>query len=424
MEITITLSKNIILPNDFHENAEKILSYGIDIHNNIEKMALLKSQKDKIEIIEKDYNNKLTQLELKIKDYESLLKKDKSIETEQINAFIEKGRTQRETEIDYLKKELKEKDEKISSLIEIRNKREIEDLNIRVSNILTELQSFNNYVGVSTAQKGSVGENLIHNYLSQNFSNYNIIDTSKNNASMSDLFMKSYDEKYNILVEVKNVNILSPTDKAKFINDIEVSAKNGKINGAILYSLNETNINSKHFNIVYHFGIPTLYISNVKNNIEMIKYGIFVIEELILRNKFYNENNDTTELNDDFIKMIDNVNKYLHCEIDLLEKDRKMIINLENQYKERFKRSNAQISVIKNMVDKYNVDCAISINNNCEDDFVNNLLQKIINSGVKEQISQTSLNKIGIKSCDIIKAGGVKEIKALLKSFDGIRIDD
>ena len=89
---------------------------------------------------------------------------------------------------------------------------------------------------------------------------------------MSDLFMTSNDGKYQILVEVKNVTTLSPTDKSKFINDIEISSKNGKINGAILYSMNNANINSRYFNIAYHFGIPTLYISNVKNNVEMIKY--------------------------------------------------------------------------------------------------------------------------------------------------------
>ena len=32
---------------------------------------------------------------------------------------------------------------------------------------------------------------------------------------------------------------------SKFINDIEISGKNGKINGAILYSMNNANINSR-----------------------------------------------------------------------------------------------------------------------------------------------------------------------------------
>ena len=420
MEVTILCKKEITLPSNFEDHGERILQYGIDVYNNIEKLALLQSQKEKFENLEKEYNRKIENYELKIKEFETNLKKEKSFETEQINNFIEKGRIQRESEINYLKNELKEKDEKLRELIQKRNEKDLEELNNRVASILGELQSFNTYVGVSTAQKGSVGENIVFNYLSQNFSQYNVIDTSKNNASMSDLFMSSYDGKYNILVEVKNVNALSSNDKSKFINDIEISGKNGKINGAILYSMNNANINSRLLNISYHYGIPTLYISNVKNNMEMIKYGIFVMEELVLRNKFYNENSEKSELNDDFIKMIDSMNKYLNYEVEMLEKDRKMIIMLENQYKERFKKSSEQMGMIKNMVEKYNVDISfVQEKEKSVDDtqFIDNLLQKIINSGLKENISQATLTKIGIKSCDILKAGGVKEIKSLLKSF-------
>ncbi len=418
MEVSILCKKPITLPPNFEEHGERILQYGIDVYNNIEKLALLQSQKEKFESLEKEYNSKIENYESKIKEFEANLKKEKSFETEQINSFIEKGRAQRESEINYLKNELKEKDDKLRELIQKRNEKDLEELNNRVSSILGELQSFNTYVGVSTAQKGSVGENIVFNYLSQNFSQYNVIDTSKNNASMSDLFMSSYDGKYNILVEVKNVNALSSNDKSKFINDIEISGKNGKINGAILYSMNNVNINSRPFNILYHYGIPTLYISNVKNNMEMIKYGIFVMEELVLRNKFYNENSEKSELNDDFIKMIDSMNKYLNYEVEMLEKDRKMIITLENQYKERFKKSSEQMGSIKNMVEKYNVDISFVQDKSVDDSqFIDNLLQKIINSGLKENISQATLTKIGIKSCDILKAGGVKEIKSLLKSF-------
>ncbi len=417
MEIKILCKKEVLLPPYFEEHSERILQYGIDVYNNIEKLALLQSQKEKIENLEKEYNRKIENYESKIKEYEQNIKKEKSLESEQINEFIEKGRAQRESEVSYLKNELKEKDEKLRLLIEKQNEKNIEELNNRVSSILSELQSFNTYVGVSTAQKGSVGEQIVYNYLTQNFSQYNVIDTSKNNASMSDLYMSSNDGKFNILVEVKNVNALSSNDKSKFINDIEISGKNGKINGAILYSMNNANINSRYFNIAYHYGIPTLYISNVKNNVEIIKYGIFVMEELIIRNKFYQENNENNELNNDFIKMIDSMNKYLGIEVEMLEKDRKMIINLENQYKERFKRSSEQMNVIKNMVEKYNVDVALIQEKKEDADFMNNLLQKIIDNGLKDNISQATLTKIGIKSCDILKAGGVKELKSLLKSY-------
>lgn len=427
--ITITISDHIILPENFDTHSEKILQYGIEVHNNIEKIALLKNQSEKIQIIEDEYKEKLSQahnefiqLEEKTKHYESLIKEQKNLESTQINELIEKGRSQRDQEIIYLKNELRTKDEKLITLIESKQNQSIEDLNTKVIGLLQEIQSFNSYVGVSTAQKGSVGENIIFQYLSSYFPNYNVIDTSKNNASMSDLFMSSNDGKYQILVEVKNVAILSPNDKSKFMTDIEISSKNGKINGAILYSLHNANINSRSFNIVYHCGIPTLYISNVKNSIEMIKYGVFVMEELIQKNKYYTENMDNSEEHNDFIKMIDMINKNINYEFEMLEKDRKQIIFFENQYKERFKRTNEQMNYVKNLIEKYNVDVQAGKKQKSDKDdnhetFIQILLSKI-NENNLEDISQSSLSKIGIKGSDINKAGGIKQIKSLLKTFD------
>jgi hypothetical protein len=428
--ITIQISKNTILPDNFDTHSEKILQYGIEVHNNIEKIALLKNQSEKINALEEEYKQKLTkaqneyiQLEDKTKHYESLIKEQKTLENSQINELIEKGRSQRDHEIEYLKNELKSKDDKLITLIESKQNQSIEDLNTKVIGLLQEIQSFNSYVGVSTAQKGSVGENIVFQYLSSHFPNYNVLDTSKNNASMSDLFMTSNDNKYQILVEVKNVAILSPTDKSKFMTDIEISSKNGKINGAILYSLHNANINSRTFNIVYHYGIPTLYISNVKNSVEMIKYGVFVMEELIQKNKYYTENMDNSEEHNDFIKMIDMINKNINYEFEMLEKDRKQIIFFENQYKERFKRTNEQMSYVKNLVEKYNVDVQVGKKQKTEKDDSNNndaivqsILSKITENNVND-ITQMSLQKIGIKGSDISKAGGIKQIKTLLKTF-------
>ncbi len=437
--ITIPLSSDISLPENFDLHAEKILLYGIEVYHNIEKLSILKNQNEKIKLIEDEYTQKLQRakneyitLEEKIKQYEIIIKEQKSLENSQINELIEKGRTQREQEIIYLKEELRTKDEKLIALMNTKQNQSIEELNTKVLGLLQELQSFNSYVGVSTAQKGAVGENIVYQYLSSHFPNYNVLDTSKNNASMSDLFMTSSDGKYQILVEVKNVALLSPVDKAKFINDIEISAKNGKINGAILYSLHNANINSRAFNIVYHYGIPTLYISNVKSSVEMIRYGIFVMEELIQKNKYYCENMDKSEEHADFIKMIDMVNKNINSEFDMLEKDRKQIIFYENQYKERFKRTSDQMNYVKNLVEKYNIDSNGSDGSGREkrqkieeshETIVNNILQKIVESKLpQDQLTQNNLIKIGLKSMDITKAGGIKQIKSLLKTYSSTPI--
>ena len=48
MEIKIICKKEILLPPNFEEDCERILQYGIDFYNNIEKLALLQSQTEKI----------------------------------------------------------------------------------------------------------------------------------------------------------------------------------------------------------------------------------------------------------------------------------------------------------------------------------------------------------------------------------------
>ncbi len=440
---SIQVSDALVLPDDFEEHAEEILQYGIAVYREIGKLATLEGQNRRVEeILEeharkvKSYEAEYTKVQEKVKYYETLLKEQKSLESAQIHDLIEKGRAQRESEILYLKEELRA--QKAASM---------DDLGTKVLGVLAELQSFNTYVGASSAQKGSVGENIVYNYLSQHFSHYDVQNTSKNNASMSDLFMTSHDQKFHILVEVKNVNTLSASDKTKFIHDIEVSSKSGKIDGAILYSLHNTNINSRAFNIVYHYGIPTLYISNVKSNVEMIKYGVFVMEELIQKKGCLMDNADHGEEHADFVKMVDMMNKHLHGELDALEKDRKQIIYYENQYKERFKRTSSQIDYVKGLMEKHKITggsavavagagagavagagAGAEVRMGSEEDheaFLNGLIQKIVDSGITEgNIGQTTLAKIGIKGADISKAGGIKNIRTKVKSKMAINICD
>ena len=60
--ITIQVSDTLILPSNFEENGEKILQYGIEVHNNIEKFSLLKNQEEKIHSIEIEYTQKIDSL--------------------------------------------------------------------------------------------------------------------------------------------------------------------------------------------------------------------------------------------------------------------------------------------------------------------------------------------------------------------------
>ncbi len=413
INIELDVNDDFVLPKNFEEHGEKIIKLGYEVYNNIEKLSLLEHQTMKIVELEKEYEKKMLNYEQKIKYYEIQVKEQKALETQQVSEYIEKGRAQRESELNYLRNQIKEKDEKMVQMIEYQKNSMVEGLNKQMMNVLDELQIFNNYVGASTAQKGSVGESIVYQYICQHFPNYNVQDTSKNNSSMSDLYMVSSDSKYQILVEVKNVNILSPNDKSKFEYDIQMSSKNNKINGAIMYSLNNANINSRSLNIVYHYGVPTLYVSNVKQNMDVIRYGIFIMEELIKKNKYYQEKSEENEIHNDFVKIIDIMNKSLENEYEMMEKDRKQILVMENQYKERYKNVTEQMVQIKNMMDKYNIDLRVKSKENVVEksmeDFRDEILERIVNHNeyMKEQINQNSL----------IKMGGIKEIRSLLKTY-------
>ncbi len=81
------------------------------------------------------------------------------------------------------------------------------------------------------------------------------------------------------------------------------------------------------------------------------------------------------------------------------------------------------MSYVKNIVEKYNVDVQVGKKQKTEKDDSNNndaivqsILTKITENNVND-ITQMSLQKIGIKGSDISKAGGIKQIKTLLKTF-------
>ncbi len=165
----LNVGEDFVLPNNFEENGEKIIRLGTEIYNNMEKLSLLEHQTKKIVELEKEYEKKIEGYEQKIKYYEIQVKESKAMETEQVSEYIEKGRIQREHEINYLKSQLKEKDEKMvqineKMMIMMDNQKNnvLEGLNKQMMSVLDELQVFNNYVGASTAHKGSVGESLIY----------------------------------------------------------------------------------------------------------------------------------------------------------------------------------------------------------------------------------------------------------------------
>lgn len=423
LEVSSTFEVSEILLTD----PERIIRFGLEVHKGIERHSLESVHSAKLQEIDSTYQRKLAALQDKISGYEEQIKHTAQLSREEVTKLIEQGHRQRESEIHFLREELEKSTKRTTDLLRELNKSRDEDLTQNITKVLSEIQSFNSFVGVS-ANRGAVGEVLVYEYLSTHFSNYTVEDTSKNATSMSDLYMTSTDSRFKFLIEVKNVTHLTAVDKRKFDHDIQTTLS--KINGAILFSLTPANISSRHFNIVYQHGVPVIYLSNVRQNPEMIKFGILILEELVSRNRYYQETTAKDDQYEDFVKTINLFNRTVTADLEQLEKDRRHIISLEAQYKERYSTVVKTNDYIREMVEKYSImlnSSAMHTKVKTEqdrqremDELKASVLKKIEDMGLGiSNITQAALTKMGIKPADITRLGGIKQIKEMVKPTTG-----
>lgn len=419
--IEIEVSEGFEIPEGFIENAEKMIQYGYEVYRRMGEIT----ESERVSKLQATFKReeermkyKLEEMQERLRQQEEEMKANRRLTGDEILRYMEEGRRQRDGEVSFLQARLEEQ--------RVQKEGEVSQ---RLVSLMTEIQAYNTYVGASAAQKGSVGEAYVYNYLSQYFPNYDVVDTSKSGTSMSDMYMESKDGKNRILVEVKNVATLTLVDRSKFEYDIQTCGKSGKINGAILYSLNTANINSRWLNIVYHSGIPTIYISNVRGSPEMIRYGIYVMEELIKRNIMYNESRQMDEEHKDFVMTLDQLFRSAEQEVVSLERDRRLLIGLEDQYKERQRRLMGDMDRMRGMMEKYQMDTLreggeVKVVEGKED--VQRRIMEVIRgsmSGVVGELKQKTLTDLGIKASEIVKAGGIREIRSLMKVSRRIEVD-
>lgn len=430
--LKLTVSSTFEVPEILNTHPEMIIRYGLEVHRGIERHSLEAVHSTKLKEIEADYSRKLTALQEKIDLYEDQIKHTSQLSREEVTKLVELGQHQRDSEIQFLREEIKKRDEKMTALIADINKSRHDEMSEKIGTLLTEIQSYNAHIGVA-ANRGAVGEAMVYEYLATHFSNYNIIDTSKNAMSMSDLYMCSMDDRFKILVEVKNVTALSVTDRKKFLLDIETSTRSEKINGAILFSLNPgANINSRSFNIVYEHNIPVIYISNIKNMPEAIKYAVFIMEELIGKNRYYVDSIQKDRQLEDLIKTVQTFHRTINLDLEQLEKTRRFIITLEAQYKEKSQQITQSNEFVKQMVERYSISLGASSTVKTEqdrqkelEDLKTSILKRIEEARLGQiNITQAALTKLGIKPGDITRLGGIRQIKEMAKPIaDSIKIE-
>jgi hypothetical protein len=467
--ISITVSENynnnklneLLLLNDPNIN-ENILNFGTSTYLNQEYIikndnTYLEQIKEKEKIIENlsnqyanEYNVKIRekdkiienlnnaytlQYEDKIKELNQIINKLKNEKITDIEELIDKGK--RMTEHDYEKIlylhnkqniELKEKNDELYNKIDILNRKMMEISKYKDEsnyiNITQNLDVLNNKFSIyfekifkENTAKGSFGENFIQNYLSDKFSNSQIINTSKETACGDITFIF---DNLNLLIESKNVQTLKKDDIDKFYRDIEVRSAKNDINSALLVSLNDTNLVNGHR--IFHFeiknNIPIIMISNVFNNNEFIRMAIMILNNLIKKNMFQNSFDNDEEKVSILIKAINQLFDNIKHQISLLEHDKSLINKLQESYNKREAEIFNTNKIFTELFSKIPNIWKTNDNKDKEKDnekILNDIIDKI-NIKCQEDpnfvISIKNIEGLGFSNSIIKKIGGIRKISS------------
>uniref|UniRef100_A0A6C0I200 Uncharacterized protein n=1 Tax=viral metagenome TaxID=1070528 RepID=A0A6C0I200_9ZZZZ len=292
-------------------------------------------------------------------------------------------------------------------------------------------QKFTSYfdkIFSNNTAKGDYGEDFVQNYLIDKFSGSLIIDTHKETAKGDILFEFN---KLKMLIEIKNVQTVKPTEIEKFYRDIEM--QKDSINSALFISLNDTNImqgkKNIHFEIKYN--IPIFMITNAFNQPENIRLSIIIIEYLIKHQFIFDQMGDVSIPDNSsqlqlLITAINEIYDYVQMQKNTLDCDNTLIQKLQENLK---KRENQIINIdiiINNIFKQYP---QLHISNKKESEKSENEIQKsahmksIIDKILKyltenniikfnySNINNKFLKQISISDNDIRNAKGIKQIQ-------------
>jgi hypothetical protein len=391
--------------------------------------------REKEKIIENLNNAYTLQYEDKIKELNQIINKLKNEKITDIEELIDKGK--RITEHDYEKIlylhnkqniELKEKNDELYNKIDILNRKIIEISKYKdesnYNNISQNLDILNNKFSSyfekifrENTAKGAFGENFIQNYLSDKFSNSQIINTSKETACGDITFIF---DNLNLLIESKNVQTLKKDDIDKFYRDIDVRSAKNDINSALLVSLNDTNLVNGHR--IFHFeiknNIPIIMISNVFNNNEFIRMAIIILNNLIKKNMFQNNFDNDEEKISILIKAINQLFDNIKQQISLLEHDKSLINKLQESYNKREAEIFNTNKIFTELFSKIPNIWKTNENKDKDKDndkILNDIIDKI---NIKYQedpnfiISIKNIEALGFSNSIIKKIGGIRKISS------------
>lgn len=350
----------IILENNANDNAN-ILTLGIQTrelqeefirkHDSNDKIKKILEEKDKFEIETNDKIQKMlkekNKLESEIKEYKDDLNKLKKEKTNEYNEGREEGiklaKSDYEKMIKYLETtvdiERKRYDE-MKSMIETLRKENITSQE-KINDLLSKFKV--------SSQIGEIGEFIVEDYIKEHLITINSNTDIKNVSSKEGQGDLEYiNNNLKLLIEVKNVAVMTEKDIKKFYNNVEERRRRGEINAGLLISLRDTYLIDKRKGLVYELykmkinnksiEVPIIFISNVLNQHSLIKVSINFLSDIIekmciLKENDKEENKDKKERNL-LINSIQDIYTYIQQLKKKNENSKKQIKILEEDIKE------------------------------------------------------------------------------------------
>ena len=149
---------------------------------------------------------------------------------------------------------------------------------------------------VDNAMKGDFGESIVANQIQHWYQASEIEDKSADTAK-GDLLWKLNDGEFRALVEVKNVQMVRPTEVQKFERDMLINTKDKSCNCGIFISLKtETIPNKGKFKLEFLNNFPVIYVSNILDDLETLRFALDAL--CSIQNKYkhvYEDNNDSED---------------------------------------------------------------------------------------------------------------------------------
>ena len=280
-----------------------------------------------------------------------------------------------------------------------------------------KIEKFINKMTTCSATKGVIGENIIKNFLSQNFGLFDIIDTS-GLTGRADLFFTN--KTLNLLIENKNTLSFKNDDFTKFYRDVESNVINKNINSALYISLYDVPFPNgrRGFFFERKFGIPIIMISNVYENMYSISYAINTLLYLIENGFIPNDQSEDDEDNDFYLEIADfvtNLFTVYEKSMQFIDNDRKNILNLVKSLEERTENCNNLLYSLNNLTEKFPQFFDKNKTHNREE-VKEASIEKIVSALPKNfTVTYNNLEKLGFKKEVVTPLGGTSVIKNAYK---------